>query len=457
MLSLSQHCSIPSIHQFGRRYGNGQNYDEQGQDAPDDDYPENGCGGFGGEYFWYMGRTQCFKANVAYSLYGVLKSDSSASSDSSVCNKHTYINSFFTTFGPESFTGPLGLGVDTINSYCNTDQEPENMYLNADDVAADDDYLDDGYLFYDYKSFTSYGTGCAKDGSFVTDSYSGAFCHGKNYQSTRDTLSDFNAQLRGMECTQIYSDGAEAEVYDMENQDDDGGHDFEEMDAINLLTFSKSCSLRQYPNDCPDPYGLKKKYARAVHNAFYLKGAGTRHGFVQHALRAGTILLTIAGCIALCLARSVHQRVTAQQNRATPFDDDSTVTSSKSGKSSRKRRKKSSSRRNRDRTRSKDGKSPAAPTKAVELTASEEPPPTNDKDESFSPDWTTLEVVSPQREILDVPVGDRVERVAISQTGIRSQPWVGSGDGSGDSSGRQQRSKQHRSRAGAFSKFFSKT
>ena len=86
-------------------------------------------------YFWYMGHTQCFKANVAYSLYGVLKSDSSAgSSTAATCNKHTYINSFFTTFGPESFTGPLGLGVDTINSYCSTDQEKENMYANADDV-----------------------------------------------------------------------------------------------------------------------------------------------------------------------------------------------------------------------------------------------------------------------------------------------------------------------------------
>ena len=48
-----------------------------------------------------------------------------------------------------------------------------------------------------------------------------------------------------MECTQIY-DGGDAKVYEDEG-DDDGDYKFEEMDAVNLLTFPKSCSLRQYP------------------------------------------------------------------------------------------------------------------------------------------------------------------------------------------------------------------
>ena len=62
-----------------------------------------------------------------------------------------------------------------------------------------------------------------------------------------------------------------------------------------------------------------------------------------------------------------------------------------------------------------------------------DPPAEEAGSSSFTPKWTSLETAQPKREILDVTVGDRVERVAISQTGIRSQPWVGSGDGSGDS------------------------
>jgi len=136
---------------YGTRYGSGQNYDEQGQDEDDaDDENDNGCGGWGGEYFWYMGRTQCFKANAAYSLYGVLKGESEGSNP---CKKKTYINSFFTTFGVESFAGPLGLGIDYANSQC-TAQEPEEGQGGGGNedyyeyAAADDDYLDDNFEFH---------------------------------------------------------------------------------------------------------------------------------------------------------------------------------------------------------------------------------------------------------------------------------------------------------------------
>lgn len=315
--------------QYGPRYGSGQNYDEQGEDAPDDDYPENGCGGFGGEYFWYMGRTQCFKANVAYSLYGVLTTDSDRLQNArNHCTKRTYINSFFTTYGPESFTGPLGLGVDTINSYCNIGDKPDSLYANADDVAADDDYLDDGYLFYDYKSFTSYGTGCARDGSFVTDSYNGAFCHGKNQKKTLDRLKSFNSQLRSMKCTQIY-DGS-GEVYDFEGDgnnddaDDDGGggdgggYNFANMDAVNLLAFSKSCSLRQYPNDCPDPFDIKRTYANRVQRAFWFRSPGSRHARVQNLLRAAASLLVVGGLVALLMTYEMIQKVKEADKKTVP-------------------------------------------------------------------------------------------------------------------------------------------
>ena len=246
---------------YGTRYGSGEDYDEQGQNQDDNDDSGNGCGGFGGEYYWYMGRTQCFKANVAYSLYGVLKNENPTQKDGSYCHKETYINSFFTTFGVESFAGPTGLGVDTANSYC-TSSDPGNGGQQAyyDDAKVDDDYLDDSYQFYDYASYESYGTGCSKDGKFVTDMYQGAFCHGHNYVETLDTLDSFNEAMESFECTEIYSASDQQD----RNLGDNDDYDFEEMEAVYILSFSKSCSLRQYPNDCPDPYGLKKQYSKKI-------------------------------------------------------------------------------------------------------------------------------------------------------------------------------------------------
>jgi hypothetical protein len=52
---------------------------------------------------WYLGRVPAFRPNVAFSLYGVLKSDKKDTG----CNKKTYINSFHTTRGVESFTNSM--------------------------------------------------------------------------------------------------------------------------------------------------------------------------------------------------------------------------------------------------------------------------------------------------------------------------------------------------------------
>jgi hypothetical protein len=254
---------------------------------------QNGCGGFGGEYFWYMGRTQCFKANVAYALYGHLKGSSNTG-----CTKLTYINSFFTTFGAESFAGPLGLGIDYGNSQCTIDETPNNVYLDNSALAADDDYLDDKYPFYNYQAYTSIGTGCSDKKQFVTDSYTGAFCHGQNYVETIDTLSDFNSKLQGMECTQIYDGSQQPQSFD-----NDGDYNFAKMYPIDLLSFSKSCSLRQYPHDCPDPHGVKRKYAATIDGAFFLRTGGNRDigrrlmGYVTYVFAALGVLLLIMALV----------------------------------------------------------------------------------------------------------------------------------------------------------------
>jgi len=196
----------------------------------------------------------------------------------SYCHAGTYINSFFTTFGVESFAGPMGLGVDTANSYCTSNAEGggdggENQ--NYQDVAADDDYLNDDYQYYNYGQYSSYGTGCSVAGKFVTDSYDGAFCHGSNYKETLNTLDSFNEAMESFECTQIYS--ASGSNNQDERRTEEEEYDFEEMDAVKILSFSKSCSLSQYPQDCPDPYGKKKIYAARIQRALEYKTGKSRY------------------------------------------------------------------------------------------------------------------------------------------------------------------------------------
>ena len=251
------------------------------QDDAEDD--ETGCGGWGGEWFWYMGRTQCFRANAAYSLYGVLKGETVPSNP---CSKGTFINSFFTTFGVESFAGPLGIGVDDANSKCEYAEPAEGADGGDYSYAmADDDYLDDGYQFYNWKAYTSYGTGCSAEGAFTRDSYQGAFCHGRNYIDTINTLNDFNEAISNVQCQQIYYGDNNDDDDDDDDAEENNGeraleeqesYDFEEMDAVQILAFSKSCSLRQYPKDCPDPYGRKKHYGKTIDRALMGKTGSNR-------------------------------------------------------------------------------------------------------------------------------------------------------------------------------------
>lgn len=378
-----------------------------------------------------MGRTQCFKANVAYSLYGVLKGSSANG-----CSKKTYINSFFTTFGAESFTGPMGLGVDYGNSQC-ANEAPDNMYLDDDAVAADDDYLDDQYQFYNYKEYTSTGTGCA-NGNFVTDSYTGAFCHGQNYVATLDKLSDFNSQLQNFDCTQIY-DGSQ-EVEDLDNDDQD--YNFEEMDAVNLLAFSKSCSLRQYPNDCPDPYGIKRKYARQINNAFYLRTSGHRD-ILQKLMAYTTYVFAALGVLLLTMAFLIRQRL--QGNRK-----NNTKQNRKKERKSRSKTRKSSRNRGISRTRSGESAESSKASKegsTVERIGSAIAGATSSYQ---APQWTAFRGSNASRsptrteEIANVETESGTVNIAITET-LRDA-FQSNEEGSS--------TRKNRVKAGSFSKFF---
>ncbi|KAI2496340.1 hypothetical protein MHU86_18167 [Fragilaria crotonensis] len=277
---------------YGGRYGNNQ--DDNGDQNID---VNNGCGGDGGEYFWYLGQTQCFRANVAYSLYGVLKG---ASHSGNFCQKSTYINSFFTTYGIESFGGPLGLDIDTANSYCTT-QEPENGQNEYYVDEIDDDYLSSNAEFINYQAYTSFGTGCSA-GKFVTDKYSGAFCRGDLYIETLDTLDSFNSAIESLGCTQIYSrsnsGGRELE---------DNDYDFADQAAVSVLSFSTACDIRQYPQECPDPYGKKVEYASNMERS--LSGIAMTSRSPMHTVtNFCAFLFVMFGLLFVAMAYNVHSK-----------------------------------------------------------------------------------------------------------------------------------------------------
>jgi hypothetical protein len=277
---------------YGGRYGNNQDYDgEQNINI------NNGCGGDGGEYFWYLGQTQCFRANAAYSLYGVLKG---ASHSGHFCQRSTYINSFFTTYGIESFGGPLGLDIDTANSYCTT-QEPENGQNEYYVDEIDDDYLSSNVEFINYQAYTSYGTGCSA-GKFVTDKYSGAFCRGDLFVETVDTLDSFNSAIESMGCTQIYSRST-SNGRELEDKD----FTFGDLEAVKVLSFSTACDIRQYPQECPDPYGKKGEYASNMERS--LSGiAMTSRSPIHTATNFCAVLFVMCGLLFMSMAYNVHRK-----------------------------------------------------------------------------------------------------------------------------------------------------
>jgi hypothetical protein len=189
-----------------------------------------------------MGRTQCFRANAAYSLYGVKTGQTD--SGSSGCLEKNYINSFFTNMGVESFTDSFGIDAEGYgaSSECKSEENGDERKLESDDYT----YTHGESLFGDY---TSYGTGCSKDGEFVLATFEGAYCSGGHYVATTDDLGYLNNDLDALGCKTIYSGYG--------GQQGDRKLDDNENIAANLLSYSTVCNMLEYPTKCPDPYGLK--------------------------------------------------------------------------------------------------------------------------------------------------------------------------------------------------------
>ena len=275
----------------------GQSYVEQkGEDGADGGGSFLGCAsGDGDDEHWYMGRTPCFRAQAAFSLYGIPKGHSG--SLGSKCHKATFINSFFTTMGVEALANPLGVDTTYGNSYC-------TVYPPDDDAAMNDD-ADKG----NFAAYTSSGTGCQHN-RFVTDTYGGANCDGNDYVKTTDTLGSFNKALDNLDCVQIY-DSSSGYVYENDDGGDgDGGGgggnvDFTALDnTVEILQYSITCDVGQYPGVCPDRYGVLSKYEKKLKGAL-AKADMWSEGAGEKAMNALTVVLF---CVSLLLGATIVRK-----------------------------------------------------------------------------------------------------------------------------------------------------
>jgi hypothetical protein len=207
----------------------------------------NACGANNDNY-WYMGLSECFRANVAYSLYGVLQGE-----EDKGCNKHTFINSFFTTSGVSTFTNYMATagvafteveeGAAEISSSCEAVQN-ENNGEQAEGAVENTNYNN---VKVNAMS-TSSGVGCAdRSNQFVMKSYGGAYCDEREVLEVTDTLDTFNKDLSQVNCIAIYDDEAVADE-EGNQQNNNGG-------ATALLAYSEPCNVHLYSSQCPDPYG----------------------------------------------------------------------------------------------------------------------------------------------------------------------------------------------------------
>lgn len=212
---------------------------------------DDSCGEETDDAYWYMGATECFRANAAFSLYGVLQGE-----DDVGCQKSTFINSFFTTTGVEAFTSSMYSAGLSISSNTDDGNGGGISSICTYEGGGDDD--DGGQVSHNSKNYngaTSYGLGCINK-VFVEQSFRGANCNANNAIKITNRLYSFNQELKQAHCIPIYASSYSG--------DDDGNqeHKDDNEGAVQLLYNSKACSVRDFPDHCPDPYGKLHAYAR---------------------------------------------------------------------------------------------------------------------------------------------------------------------------------------------------
>lgn len=165
------------------------------------------------------------------------------------CKRSTFINSFFTKGGVETIASPFSVSTTYANSYCSGDGSGDSGDRRDRNLGGNDD---------DYSY--SEGTGCSAKGTFVRDSFGGSYCDGSRYLETLDPLEDFNEEMNGIVCEEIWDGKSGSSLYT--------------STAYKVLTQSSVCDLSMYPSKCPDPHGLLRQYNHNFKKAISLAKMG---------------------------------------------------------------------------------------------------------------------------------------------------------------------------------------
>jgi hypothetical protein len=238
---------------------------------------EGKCNQAGGEGDgnWYRGMGECYGSNVAYSLFGVLKTDKS-SLGRNPCTRTTFINSFYTTDGLQSFTPAGGVSDSSISQTCTKQDNGE----------------------------TSVTLGCSAEAQFQIDEFGGGGCIGAYYQETLDPLEELNAALtKNMQCRLIYKGDGSVVNY-----------------ATEILSNSRACTTEGNQKDfCPDPFGMLSAYqynfVMAQQNSNYtVVLASGREGHAKARKLLGCVLL-VAGSVMLALTMHKWRRSYVSRRR----------------------------------------------------------------------------------------------------------------------------------------------
>jgi hypothetical protein len=308
--------------EFGDGYGCG---DEGNQGGADDEA-------------WYLGRTQCYRANVAYSLYGIRSDDKKRRHPDNICQKRRYfINSFFTNNGLNDFGGTIGLANgDDASSYCTVEENDDNNN-NGQNNENDNQQRQHGSVIN--ANAHSYTTYCDAHGKFVTAQFGGAYCSDKSNLVRMDSLDALNNELDNVGCLLVYSKNQNGDAADEangeENQDaedennqnddqaaaDDNGEgrqlvrNLEDQNGglASLLVYSNACSLVEYPRGCPDPYGAKKRFDL---NASRSNGFWKQFMWLDWVTFACFLLSIILLVMAFCVYKDRRRRARSAANKS---------------------------------------------------------------------------------------------------------------------------------------------
>jgi hypothetical protein len=180
--------------------------------------------------YWYMGKIPPMGANVAFSLYGHLKSHGGSFKG---CDQNSFINSFYTRAGFTAFTNAMqSAGVSGFSSY-------DSSSISAECQGGS-------------------GIGCDASGGFATYTYSSSLCDPQTITTTTNQLSNLNKAMQSVQCIKIFDTYRSYSSYTSNNNDD--GDDGVSYDGtpLALLDYSSACFYQNVfspDGDCPDPFG----------------------------------------------------------------------------------------------------------------------------------------------------------------------------------------------------------